>query len=177
METDQQRPTMLSSCARAATAAEARFRIPYANSKPRTTRIFALDQGAAEMMYEISEAPWNGAHFLTVTGKGRIDPDKTAADDLPLSTPGGEPALLSEELRGANAVVLISSSDTNGGAAEVIAREAYHRKIMTVGLALGAGSSDKTITSVVNAMRPFTSVLVVASDNDYVPAMLTALRA
>lgn len=172
-----QRPTLLSSCALAATAAEAKFRVQYPNSKLRKSRIFALDQKAAEAMYEITEAPWNGAHFLTVTGDKHIDPEKTGVDDLTLSTPDGIPVKLSDELDQANVVVLLSSKETNVGAAEVIAREAYYRKIMSVGLALGAGASDDTINSVVNAMRPFTSVLVVASDNDYIPAMLTALRA
>ncbi|WP_212524373.1 hypothetical protein [Actibacterium sp. MT2.3-13A] len=161
----------------AATAAEARFRVQYPNSKARVSRVFALDQHAAEAMYAITEAPWNGAHFLTVTTRGDVVPDETGIDDLPLSTPDGSPALLSEELQGANVVILLSSQHSNAGAAEVIAREAYHRNIMTVGLTLGQGASDERVNAVVNTLRPFTSVLVVASDNDYVPAMLSALRA
>ena len=62
------RPTLLSSCAKAATAAEARFRVPYPNALTRASRIFALDAGAAEAMFAITEDPWNGAHFLTVGG-------------------------------------------------------------------------------------------------------------
>ena len=48
---------------------------------------------------------------------------------------------------------------------------------MLAGLALASGSDASSSTAVVNAMRPFATVLVVSSDNDFIPAMLTALRA
>lgn len=171
------RPTLLSSCARAATAAEARFRVNYPNSKPRTSRIFALDAGAAEAMYAVTEAPWNGAHFLTVGGTGLIDPDTCGIDDLPLSAPDGHAVRLSDEITGADVVVLLASSGRNVGAAEVIAREAYGRKIMLAGLALAQGRKSHEVDQVVNALRPFATVLVVAQDNDFIASMLTALRA
>lgn len=171
-----ERPTMLGSCARAATAAEARYRVQYPNSLDRASRIFALDARAAEAMYAITEDPWNGAHFLTV-GKGRVMPDTTSIDDLPLSAPGGTRTTLSAEIDGADVVVMLASTDANIGAAEVIAREAWRRKIMLAGLALGDGLDQKAIDSVVAALRPFASVLVVAADNDFIPAMLSALRA
>lgn len=171
------RPTLLSSCAKAATAAEARFRVDYPNSRTRASRIFALDAGAAEAMYAITEDPWNGAHFLTVGGNGVVDPDATAADDLPLIGPDGAAIRLSQEIDGADVVILLASTDRQIGAAEVIAREAYMRKIMIAGLALSNGLSGSATDRVVAALRPFASVLVVASDNDFIPAMLTALRA
>ena len=174
---DPNHPTLLGSCARAATAEEAQFRVPYPNSGRRASRIFALDQGAAEAMYAITEEPWNGAHFLTVSAGSDVVPDDTAAADLPLSHPDGSPASLDEEIEGADVVVLISSDGSNAGAAEVVTREAYRRNIMTAGLALSRGQSKATVDSVVNLMRPFASVLVVASDDEYIPAMLTALRA
>ncbi|APX89473.1 hypothetical protein BV394_06885 [Brevirhabdus pacifica] len=189
--TDQTRPTLLASCASASTAAEARFRVNYPNSGRRRSRIFALDGPAAEAMFAITEAPWQGAHFLAVGSGGDVDPEATGADDLPLSHPDGTGAKLSEEIEGADVVVLISSTGENAGAAEVIAREAYHRHIMCGGLALAgtalangrgsgapASSPDSDPTShVVNTLRPFASILVVARDADFIPAMLNALRA
>jgi len=174
---DPNHPTMLGSCARAATAAEAKFRVPYPNSRTRTSRVFALDQGAAEAMYAITEAPWNDAHFLTLANTSPVDPEATAADALPLAHPDGSQASLSDEIEGADVVVLLASRGDNEGAAEVIAREAFNRKIMCAGLALGAGKSDTTVDKVVNSMRRFATVLVVANDDDFIPAMLTALRA
>lgn len=166
-------PTMLSSCARAASAAEARFRVNYPNSLARSVRIFALDAAAAEAMYGVTEDPWNGAHFLTLAATGRIDPEMTDAADLPLSHPDGTGADFLAEIEGADTVVLLATSAAVEGAAEVIARECFLRKISCAGLALGRGGVER----VVNAMRPFTRVLVVAEDADYIAAMLTGLRA
>lgn len=170
-------PTMLGSCARATTASEARFRVQYPNSTTRTSRIFALDEAAAEVMYGLTEDPWNNAHFLTLSAKGRIDPSTTTAADLPLSHPDGSVADLARELEGADIVVLLATRGESEGAAEVIAREAFNRKIMCAGLALAEEQKDQNVDAVVNSMRRFASVLVVARDNDFVPAMLTALRA
>ena len=174
---DPNHPTLLSGCARAATAAEARFRVQYPNSKKRSSRIFALDARAAEAMYAITEDPWNDAHFLTVSGTARLDPDATQAADLPLAAPDGSPANLADELVGADLVVLLAAEGGPEGAAEVIAREAYNRKIMCAGLVLVAGQKESAVDGVVNSIRGFASVLVVARDNDFIPAMLTALRA
>lgn len=170
-------PTMLSSCARAATAAEARYRVQYPNSLDRSVRIFALDAEAAEAMYAITEEPWHGAHFLTLGATGKIDPARTAAGDLPLSHPDGTTTALTVELAGADIVVLLATRATVAGAAEVIARECFDRNIMCAGLALAKVEGRSALDRVVNAMRPFTRVLVVAEDEEYIPAMLTALRA
>lgn len=174
---DPNHPTMLGSCARAATAAEAKYRVQYPNSGMRTSRIFALDAGAAEAMYAITEEPWNNAHFLTLAAKAGIDPEKTDADALPLSNPDGSAANLERELAGADVVVLIATDGSGEGAAEVIARECFRRNIMCAGLALAKGKSDATVDKAVNSMRSFARVLVVAQGDDYIPAMLTALRA
>lgn len=174
---DPNHPTLLASCARAATAAEARYRVQYPNSRTRTSRIFALDAGAAETMYAITEDPWNNAHFLTVANTAPVDPATTQAADLPLAHPDGSRADLAAELEGADVVVLLATRSDNEGAAEVIARETYNRRIMCAGLALSKAQKDGTVDKVVNSMRRFATVLVVAQDDDYIPAMLTALRA
>ncbi len=169
-------PTILGGCARAATAAEAKFRVQYPNSAPRISRIFALDAAAAEAMYAVTEDPWNDAHFLTLSAGGKIGPDTRAAD-LPLSHPDGRAANLLDEIAGADMVVLLATDGSSEGAAEVIARECFERKIMCAGLALGRTRAPEELDRVVNSMRRFTRVLVVAQDDDYIPAMLTALRA
>lgn len=169
-------PTMLGGCARAATAAEARFRVPYPNSAPRTSRIFALDPAAAEAMYGVTESPWQNAHFLTLLRHDRITSD-TPGQDLPLGHPDGTPADLLDELAGADVVVLLATDGSSESAAEVIARACVERRIMCAGLALGKGKSQQDLDKVVNSMRRFARVLVVAQDDDYIPAMLTALRA
>ena len=171
------RPTLLGSCARAATAVEAGFRVQYPNSQKRVTRIFALDDIAASVMTSIVGQSWNGAHFLRPDFAVDVDPETMQAADFALLGSNESKSSLIEELEGADQIVLISSGSENVGAAEVIAREAFYRNIMTAGLVLGEGQKKPEIDDVVNILRPFTSVLVVASGNDFVPAMLTALRA
>ncbi len=168
-------PTMLGACARAASRAEAAYRVPYPNSRTRATRIFALDEGAAEAMYAITEDPWDGAHFLTLANTRPVDPAATDAAELPLAHPDGSPARLLDEMEGADVVVLLATRGDNEGAAEVIAREAFERNIMCAGLALAIGETN--VDRVVNSMRRFARVLVVAKDQEFIPAMLSALRA
>lgn len=164
-------PTMLHACARAASAEEARYRIQAPNSRQRRSRIFALDPAAAEAMYAITEAPWNDAHFLTVTTA-----DNTSST-VRLSHPDGSAADLLAELDGADVAVLIATDGSSEGAAAAIAGACFERNIMCAALALGDGRQDATLDRVVNSLRRFARVLVVAHDVDYIPAMLTALRA
>src|SRR5262249_51799251 len=55
------RPTLLNSCAYAATAAEARFRINAKPQQPRCTSVVALDPAAANLVAELAGRPWLGA--------------------------------------------------------------------------------------------------------------------
>ncbi|MGB3407518.1 MAG: hypothetical protein WBA67_08485 [Jannaschia sp.] len=164
-------PTMLGSCARAASADEARYRVDYPNSLRRTSRIFALDQAAAEAMYAVTEDPWDNAHFLTVL------PGLAEDGSLQISNPEGSAVDLLSELDGADVVVLLATNGTGEAAAKTIAQECQVRNILCAGLALGRGNPRDGLDAVVNSMRKSTRVLVVAQDDDYIPAMLSALRA
>jgi len=166
-------PTLLSGCSLAATTKEAQFRVNYPNSRGRASRIFALDQIAAEAMYAIVDDPWNGAHFITVVP----NQESIKSSALALSNPDGTATNLATELDGADIAILIASDGNSAGAAEAIARFAFERKIMIVGLALAKPKAQLTSETVVSTLRQFASVLVVAEDETFIPAMLTALRA
>ena len=127
-------------------------------------------------MADLTDELWSGSHFLTVEPDQNVDGEATRAEELKLRDPDGSAARLDVEIEGADLVVLMSTSSENRGAAQVIAREAQKRSIMTAALALG-GTGNETTESVVAALRPYASVLVVAKDIDYIGAMLTALRA
>jgi hypothetical protein len=168
----ERRPTLLHRCALAATAAEARFRVDYPNSTTRASRIIALDNEAASVIGRVSEGPWQGAHFLTYQkasfGRDPLDPDAL------LRSPDGTETLLSDELEGADVAVMIAAADRDAEGASIIGRACALRGIMTAGLVVGlGGGSDGPIS----ALRPYASMLVVATAEDYVPEMLTALRA
>lgn len=162
------RPTLASSCARAASAAELRYRVPYPNSLPRSSRIVALDDSAASILAAIREDPWKGARFFTLGRQPDISPN-----DVKLVGPEGEERLVSDELAGADLVVLVATASDAAKEAAIIGRLARDRAVMTAGIVVAGDGAD----DVVAAMRPSASVLVLAGEADYLPAMLTALRA
>ena len=82
-------------------------------------------------------------------------------------------ALLSEELDGADTVVMIASAGANAEAASIIGDAAAARGIMSAGLVL---PGDVSVNGVVSALRPNAMVLVVLQELADVPEVLAALR-
>lgn len=170
-------PTLLSSCAHAATAAEARFRIDRPNSRARASRVVALDEAAAGVMEHVAAEVWSGAHFLRWVDRRPAPGIEGLAVDADLDTAEGGRTRLSDELDGADVVVMIASSGAAAPAAALIGNACFVRAIMTAGLIVTAERSDHDVDRAIQALRPYAAVLVVASGEDYVPAMLHALRA
>jgi hypothetical protein len=167
----ERRPTLLESCSRAATAAEARFRVDYPNSTTRSSRIIALDNDAAALIGRLSGERWNGAHFITYK---EASFDNGVQPDAILRSVDGTEIRLSDELDGADVAVMIATADRDAEGASIIGKACALRGIMTAGLVVGGNDA---LDGAVTAMRPYASVLVVAADEDYVPEMLAALRA
>jgi hypothetical protein len=151
--TTPHRPILLNSCARAATAEEARFRI----DRPiggRAALVIALDDEAAAVVDRVAEQPWRGARFFH------------ARDE--------SVARLEEELADADVAIMIATADADGEAASTIARACAERGIMTAGLILG---EQLDVAAAVSALRPYARNLMVTSDEGDVAEVLTALRA
>jgi hypothetical protein len=161
------RPTLLNSCAKAATAAEARFRINAPDPAPQATRIVALDPGAAAVVRRAAQQHWRSAHFLTYEGDGE-------PTDLVLRAADGSQVRLSTELADADMWMMIATADDGARAASMIGEACSRRGIMTTGLVFGEGSE---VAAAVSALRPHARVLLVSSDEDDVPEVLAALRA
>ncbi len=162
-----------SSCARASSAAEARFRIDAPIAPVRAARIVALDDGAAGVGRRAAGQPWARATFFVCEaagpGAGSVaDP----ADSVLLRGIDGSPAVLSEQLTDADVVVMIATQDVGAQCALVIGRACAARGIMTAGLVLGYDSDDA-----VAALRPHARVLLHSADEGDVVDLLTALRA
>jgi hypothetical protein len=172
----QIRPTLLHSCARAATAAEARFRIDAPIAPSRATRIIALDEWAAVVVGHVAEQTWATARFFTwdddspgsTNGRGR------AADSLQLRSMDGRLVLLGETLNGVDVAVMVAAGDAGATAAESIGRACTSRGIMTAGLVL---SDDAHVSRALAALRPHARVLMVPAEEDDLVQLLTALRA
>lgn len=171
----QQRPTLLNSCAKAATAAEARFRIDYPLAPSRATRVVALDDAAVAVVRRVAELPWATARFYTSDGLGAFPTGAGAApDDLALRTAEGAEVVLRDELEGVDAAVMVAGSDGGAAAASSIGLACSLRGIMTAGLVLSDGAQ---VASALTALRPHARVLLVPGDEEDLVQLLTALRA
>jgi hypothetical protein len=146
------KPILANSCARAATAAEARFRIDRPIGS-RNALIVALDDAAAEVVDRVAEQPWGAARFFT------------AAEVAPR---------LAEELDDADVAIMVGTAGADGDAASAIAAACFERGIMTAGLILGERAA---VEGAVAALRPYARNLMATDDEDDLAAVLTALRA
>jgi hypothetical protein len=168
----QPQPALLNSCAHAATAAEARYRISYPFAR-RSSRIIALDQQAAALVRQIAAQQWSGGHFLTFEAAVPASGPPPESADARLRRADGAEVLLSQELSDADAVVMIATAHASAKAASVIGDACAARSIMSAGLVVsGTGGAG----DVVPALRPNAMVLMILQNAGDIPEILTALR-
>ena len=168
---------MLSESARMTTADEARYRINYPNSKPRAVKVVALDPPSEAVVKRLAEGDWQRATFLTVHD-GAAPGGEGWSMKAWLADLAGRAKNLVDEVASADLVVMISSAGTTPEAAALIAEACNARKVMTTALIIGSqGKSDDELSKTLGALRPYASMLVIASNDEYVDAMLVALRA
>ena len=161
--------SLLSSCARAATAQESRFRIDRPIAPSRAGRIVALDDGAAEVVARTAQFEWANARFYVCEGAD--------GDELVLRGIDGGPATLADELASASVVVMVATSDSGADCAYALGKACWERGIQTAGLVLGDGTSEGTAASAaVAALRPHARVLLPSADETDVVDLLSALR-
>src|SRR6476620_9724134 len=112
-------PAGPSSCAEAATAKEAAYRIDYPLAAARDTRVVALDDEAERIVRSAASLEWGQARFFSID-----DPGEVLADT--------------------NTVVMVATSGENATAVAAIGDLAHECGIMTAGLVVtpGALTSD-----------------------------------
>ena len=211
---------MDSESARMSSAAEARYRIDYPNSKPRVVKVVALDAASERVVKRVAERQWQRATFFTSIkfdgaptgadepGSGRESSARLRASsdargvrtmELPrwpltpltsaaggegskmqawLSDLAGRTKALVEEVASADLVVMVSSAGTSAQAAAVIGEACAVRKVMTMALIIGSEErSNDELSKTLATLRPYASMLVIASGDEYIEEMLSALRA
>ena len=170
---------MISESARVTTAEEARFRINYPNSKPRVVKVIALDEPSEAVVKRLAEGKWQRASFFTAL---KFDGAPRSGEGWSmkawLSDLAGRTEDLVDEVSTADLVVMVASAGTKAEAA------ARHRR----GLRRAQGDdhradhrqrdkSDEELSKTLASLRPYASMLVIASNDDYIEEMLVALRA
>ena len=157
---------MQSESARATTAAEARFRVQAPNSLPRAITAIALDAAAVAVVERLAAAGWRHATFLTALSPGTLQ-------DL-----GGQPRRLEDEVAAADLVVLVAGPGGHAEAAPSIGDACSRRRVMTTAFLVGAASaSDRDVSKTLAQIRPWSLMVVIATCDDYIDDMMTALRA
>lgn len=169
---------MPSESARVTTASEARFRIDYPNSRPRAIKVIALDAASEKLVKRMAQLPWARATFLTSLSfegpkTGNAFSMRGWLNDL-----FGRTKDLIAEIESADLIVMVASAGSHSQAAAVIGEACHVKKVMTTALVLDAASaSDEALSRTLSNLRPYASMLVIANGEDYVEAMLAALRA
>lgn len=168
----------MSESARFSSAEEARFRISYPNSRPRKSRIIALDAASFEALRELAGREWNDAHFLGyVETKPVSDRLHMLPVDAVLEGLDGKRVNLVDEVADADVIVMVTTAGATAEAAEVIGNACFVRNKLPTGLVLSAPEVPYEVLSrtLIN-MRPFAAMLVISNGVEYVSEMLSALR-
>jgi len=170
---------MRSESARMSSAAEVRFRINAPSSTPRATKVIALDRPSESVVKALAQSPWNNATFLTASAfAGATRKDQPFSMQGWLSDLAGRTKNLLDEINSADLVVMIATAGESAQAASVIGEACSLKNVMTTALILGsAAQSDAVLAKSLAAVRPYAQMLVIASAEEYIFDMLTALRA
>ena len=170
---------MRSESARMSSAAEARFRIDAPNSTPRAIKVIALDRPSEAALKRIAQLPWNKADFLTASALAGTSQSETALSvENWLNDLVGRTKILIKEIDAADLVIMVATAGESAAAASVIAETCRLRRIMTTVLVRGSASaSDDATARTLAPLRPDALMVVMASADDYIVDMLTAVRA
>jgi hypothetical protein len=171
---------MLSESARMSSAAEARFRVQAPNSRPRVVKVIALDPQSENVVKRLAATAWNNATFLTASAFASVahsGGERFSVDGW-LSDLAGRTKSLVDEVATADLVVMVATAGENAQAASLIGEACSLKRVMTTALVLGsAATSDEVLAKSLAHLRPWSLMVVIASAEDYVTDMLTALRA
>ena len=170
---------MPSESARMSSAAEARFRINAPNSKPRATKVIALDQPSERVVKELAQARWNNATFFTASAfAGATHGSERFSMQGWLSDLAGRTKDLIDEVNSADLVVMVATAGENAQAASLIGEACSLKRVTTTALVVGSAAvSDEALSKTLAQLRPYALMLVIASADDYIADMLAALRA
>src|SRR6185436_4863888 len=167
---------MQSESARMSSAAEARYRIDAPNSRTRSVKVIALDHASERVVKELTGRKWNNASFFTASAFGST-PKQGESFSGWLSDLAGRTKNLIEEVNSADLVVMVAAAGESAQAASIIGEACSVKRVMTALVLGGPAISDEALSKTLSPLRPWALMLVIASAEDYIADMLTALRA
>ena len=146
-------------------------RIQAPNSKPRSIAVVGLGEGGAAIARELAKSPVPNVE-VHVLAKSAGGGDAVAA----IKAGGGD---LHRDLMGADMIFIVTRQGDDASLAPVVGRIAHSRNHPVTALyivspnAPASDAEDETLKT----LRTATEMLVVVSDESYLPAMISALGA
>jgi hypothetical protein len=168
---------MLSESARMSSVAEARFRVQASNSRPRATLVVALDVSSEYVVRRLAEARWTNATFLTAS---TVNDDHTAGSEAGgwLTDLAGTRRNLQDEVDAADVVIMVATADGHAEAAAMIGKACSLKRVTTTALIVGTTSaSDEALSKTLAQLRPWSLMVVIGDDDEYIREVMMALRA
>jgi hypothetical protein len=146
------------------TPSEARYRIQTPNSSPRRIRVIALTDNDPEVA---SCRAYTDVEFAMAS-------DFAALSQRSDSNGGLHPDALKEWL-GAPDIVVISGRDGDDAHAIAVAARAYRMNGVTVSVVIS--HSDRKSNSTADALRPYSTMMILPTKAGYLDDLLSALGA
>lgn len=160
-------PAAPGGCARATSAAEARYRVQQPNSRRRTIGVVALGRASGQAIDAIARR--DGVRFIIAIEQGNCAaPWLTTFDGAPVTAAGLVAAV--------DVVVLVTmpgDDDADAAAAIVAACRPMQRSILALVIADPDEKEDAVRRSLAR-LRPQMRMLVVAGDASYLETLLTS---
>ena len=152
-------------------AAEARFRVQAPNSSPRATKVVALDAASEAVVRRLALGGWEHATFFTAASRGEYG-------DGALRDLAGTIRSVTDEVDAADLVILIAGPGGLAQAVSLIGQACSLRRVMTTGFIVGmTAASESALSKTLAQLRPWSLMVVIASSDDYIDDMMSALRA
>jgi hypothetical protein len=136
-------------------AAEARFRIQAPPPTARAITVIPLDPGSEHLVATLAERVWSGVTFR---------PAPTAPDQL-------------GDLVATDLVVMVAAGGADAGLAAIVGQACSRQRIPTATCVIrGASASDAALSRTLAQVRPWSLMVVMAGDHDYVEDFLRSFR-
>jgi hypothetical protein len=150
---------MLSESARMSSAAEARFRLQTPATVLRRMAISALDPAADDVVARLAEGSWTNARFI------------------PSSAVATRTQRVLDDIATADLLVMVATAGADASAAAALGEVCSDRRIHTATFVVRAGAvSDAALSRTLGQVRPWSLMVVIANEDDYVEDILRSFR-
>jgi hypothetical protein len=168
---------MQTESARINNANEAKFRIKAPNSLTRAIKIIALDRASEEALLQVAQKKWNGASFLSASSFSSLSSDNRFSNEW-LTDLAGKTRDLVREIKSSDSVIMVGTAGHDLSCGALIGEVCSLNHVLTTGLILGdRGRGGAQLTRSIAALRQHVIMLVATSDEGYLEAMLSWLKA